>query len=141
MAFVNERIPEADVEKYGLEKIDNELLSIGKTYSRDWTIDRARDIYLREVAMGRDELSRISTWTFYWKGELIWFKREVVDFKGARNAPCWSHQKVYDFRIPETVQPHREEIFRDLHDAFLAYRDGGIFATSTEFSTQLDIEA
>ena len=35
MAFVNERIPEADVEKYGLEKIDNELLSIGKTYSRD----------------------------------------------------------------------------------------------------------
>ena len=141
MAFVNERIPEADVEKYGLEKIDNELLSIGKTYSRDWTIDRARDIYLREVAIGRDELSRISTWTFYWKGELIWFKREVVDFKGARNAPCWSHQKVYDFRIPETVQPHREEIFRDLHDAFLAYRDGGIFATSTEFSTQLDIEA
>ena len=141
MAFINERIPEADVEKYGLEKIDNELLSIGKTYSRDWTIDRARDIYLREVAIGRDELSRISTWTFYWKGELIWFKREVIDFKGARNAPCWSHQKAYDFRIPESVQSHREEIFRDLHDAFLAYRDGGIFATSTEFSTQLDIEA
>ena len=141
MAFVNERIPEADVEKYGLEKIDDLFFGAGVTTSRDWTIDRARDIYLREVAIGRDELSRISTWTFYWKGELIWFKREVVDFKGARNAPCWSHQKVYDFRIPETVQPHREEIFRDLHDAFLAYRDGGIFATSTEFSTQLDIEA
>jgi len=141
MAFVNEEIPEADVEKYGLEKIDNELLSIGKTYSRDWTIDRARDIYLREVAIGRDELSRISTWTFYWKGALIWFKWEVIDFKGARNAPCWVHQKVYDFKIPESVQNHREEIFRDLHDAFLAYRDGGIFDTSTEFSMQLDIEA
>ena len=88
MAFVNEEIPEADVEKYGLEKIDNELLSIGKTYSRSWTIDRARDIYLREVAVGRDEESSISTWTFYWKGELIWFKREMIDFKDARNAPC-----------------------------------------------------
>ena len=47
MAFVNERIPEADVEKYGLEKIDNELLSIGKTYSRTWTIDRARHLSAR----------------------------------------------------------------------------------------------
>ena len=141
MAFVNEEIPEADVEKYGLEKIDNELLSIGKTYSRSWTIDRARDIYLRRVARGRDELSHISTWTFSWKGVLIWFKQEIIDFKGARNAPCWIHQKVYDFRMPESLQSHREEIFRDLHDAFLAYRDGGIFDTSTEFSMQLDIEA
>ena len=141
MAFINERIPEADVEKYGLEKIDDSLFGAGRTISRAWTVDRARDIYLRCVARGRDELSRISTWTFYWKGALIWFKWEVIDFKGARNAPCWVHQKVYDFKIPESVQNHREEIFRDLHDAFLAYRDGGIFDTSTEFSMQLDIEA
>ena len=141
MAFVNEEIPEADVEKYGLEKIDDSFFGAGGTTSRNWTIDRARDIYLREVAVGRDELSHISTWTFCWKGALIWFKRAMIDFKGARNAPCWSHQKAYDFRIPETVQPHREEIFRDLYDAFLAYRDGGIFDTSTEFSMQLDIEA
>ena len=44
MAFVNERIPEADVEKYGLEAIDEQHL-VGCTNSRDWTIDRARDIY------------------------------------------------------------------------------------------------
>ena len=141
MAFINERIPEADVEKYGLEKIDNELLSIGKTYSRAWTVDRARDIYLREVAVGRDELSHIATWTFYWKGELIWFRRAMIDFKGARNAPCWTHQKVYDFKIPESVQNYREEMFQDLREAFLAYKTGGIYATCTEFSTQLDIEA
>ena len=141
MAFVNERIPEADVEKYGLKAIDDSLLGAGRTIRRDWTVDRARDIYLREVAVGRDELSHIATWTFYWKGELIWFKREVIDFKGARNAPCWTHQKVYDFKIPESVQNYREEMFQDLREAFLAYKTGGIFATSTEFSTQLDIEA
>ncbi len=141
MAFVNEEIPEADVEKYGLEKIDDSFFGAGGTTSRNWTIDRARDIYLRRVAIGRDELSHISTWTFSWKGALIWFKRAMIDFKGARNAPCWTHQKVYDFRIPEAVQNHREEIFRDLHDAFLAYKDGGIYATCTEYSIQFDIEA
>jgi hypothetical protein len=33
MAFVNEYIPETDVEKYGLEKIDHDLLKTGKTHS------------------------------------------------------------------------------------------------------------
>ena len=141
MAFVNEKIPEADFEKYGLRKIDYELLSIGKTYSRDWTIDRVRDIYLREVAMGRDEESHLSTWTFYWKGALIWFKREGLAFKGERGGPCWLHFKVYDFKIPEAIQSHREEIFQDLREAFLAYRGAGIYATCTEYSMQLDIEA
>ena len=141
MAFINERIPEADVEKYGLEKIDDFLFGGGATFSRAWTVDRTRDIYLREVAIGRDELSRISTWTFYWKGALIWFKREGIAFKGERGGPCWLHFKVYDFKIPEAVQSHREEIFQDLREAFLAYRGAGIYATCTEFSTQLDIEA
>ena len=141
MAFINERIPEADVEKYGLEKIDDSLFGAGRTISRAWTVDRARDIYLRCVARGRDELSHISTWNFYWKGALIWFKWEIIDFKGARNAPCWTHLRLYDFKMPEALQSRREEIFRDLHDAFLAYKDGGIYATCTEYSMQLDIEA
>ena len=140
MAFINERIPEADVKKYGLEAIDEQHL-VGRTSSRAWTIDRARDIYLRCVARGRDELSHISTWNFYWKGELIWFKREGLAFKGERGGPCWLHFKVYDFKIPESVQNCREEIFQDLREAFLAYRGAGIYATCTEYSQQLDIEA
>ncbi len=141
MAFINERIPEADVEKYGLEKIDDSLFGAGRTISRAWTVDRARDIYLRCVARGRDEESHLSTWTFYWKGALIWFKREGLAFKGERGGPCWLHFKVYDFKIPESVQNCREEIFQDLREAFLAYRGAGIYATCTEYSQQLDIEA
>ena len=141
MAFVNERIPEVDVKKYGLEAIDDSLLGAGRTISRAWTIDRARDIYLRCVARGRDEESQLSTWTFYWKGALIWFKREGLAFKGERGGPCWLHFKVYDFKIPEAIQSHREEIFQDLREAFLAYRGAGIYATCTEYSQQLDIEA
>ena len=44
MAFVNEFISAEDVAKYGLKAIDEQFKSNG-TNSRDWTIDRERDIY------------------------------------------------------------------------------------------------
>jgi hypothetical protein len=113
MAFVNEYIPETDVKKYDLEEIDKSLFGRGRTSSRDWTIDRDRDIYLRHVASGRDEDSRISTWNFHWKGSLIWFKREILAARGARKAPSWSHIRVYDFDIPEPLQSQREVIFSE----------------------------
>ena len=40
-----------------------------------------------------------------------------------------------------SVQSCREEMLQDLREAFLAYKTGGIYATCTEFSMQLDIEA
>ena len=140
MAFVNEEIPEADVEKYGLEKIDNELLSIGKTYSRDWTIDRARDIYLREVAIGRDELSRISTWTFYWKGALIWFKREALGVEKKPDGLRHARSRL-TLTLPEDLTSRRQEIYQDLRDAFRTYGGGGIFSNSTDYVHDLEIEA
>ena len=140
MAFINERIPEADVEKYGLEKIDNELLSIGKTYSRDWTIDRARDIYLREVAIGRDELSRISTWTFYWKGALIWFKREALGVEKKPDGLRHARSRL-TLALPEDLTSRRQEIYQDLRDAFRTYGGGGIFSNSTDYVHDLEIEA
>lgn len=51
------------------------------------------------------------------------------------------HLRLYDFRMPESLQSHREEIFQDLHDAFLTYKTAGIYTTCTEYSMQLDIEA
>jgi len=51
MAFVNEHIPQEDVEKYGLESIDKNFI-VGGTNSRAWTIDRERNIYLRNVTRG-----------------------------------------------------------------------------------------
>ena len=51
MAFVNEFIPPEDVEKYHLSEIDKRFV-VGGTSSRQWTIDRRRDVYLRNVARG-----------------------------------------------------------------------------------------
>lgn len=69
MAFVNEYISDADFEKCGLKSIDANFL-VGGSKRCDWTIDRERDIYLRQVASGREDQSGKFTWTFYWRG---WF--------------------------------------------------------------------
>ena len=140
MAFVNEEIPEADVEKYGLEKIDDLFFGAGVTTSRDWTIDRARDIYLREVAIGRDELSRISTWTFYWKGALIWFKREALGVEKKPDGLRHARSRL-TLTLPEHLTSRRQEICQDLRDAFRTYGGGGIFSNSTDYVHDLEIEA
>ena len=140
MAFLNEYIPAEDVDKYGLAEKDDRFLATG-VKSRTWTVDRNRDIYLRRVATGRDELSGVTTWSLYWKGDLLWFQRQGVAYRGKPGGPCWSHTRVTKFVIPSHLESNREEIYQDLRDAFMTYRDGGVFATSTEYSMQLDIEA
>jgi hypothetical protein len=140
VAFVNEYITPEDFEKYGLEKIDAQFLATG-VKRQDWTIDRERNIFLRQVTSGRDEMSGISSWTLYWKGDLLWFQRQGVAYRGKPGGPCWSHTKVNKFGIPSHLESNREVIYQDLRDAFMAYRDGGVFATCTEYSMQLDIEA
>ena len=140
MAFVNERIPEADVEKYGLEKIDDSFFGAGGTTSRAWTIDRARDIYLRCVARGRDELSHISTWTFYWKGALIWFRREALGVEKKPDGLRHARSRLM-LTLPEHLTSRREEICQDLRDAFRTYGGGGIFSNSTDYVHDLEIEA
>ena len=137
--FVNERIPEADFEKYGLAEIGRKF---HPTYKRrDWTVDRERNIYLREVADPiREASDQFTQWTFFWKGTLLWYEDRGIALQGGLNQPCWSHIKVSKFDIPEHLRSHREEIYNDLREALLAYRTGGVFATCTEFTMQLDIE-
>lgn len=67
MAFVNEYIPEVDIEKYGIKTIDQSLFGKeGTTNRRDWTIDRERNIYLRKVANSpRESADNIYRWTFF----------------------------------------------------------------------------
>lgn len=139
MAFVNEYIPEADFEKYGLKEIDAKFLATG-VKSRDWTIDRKRNIYMRQVTTYREDMENVTKWNFFWNGELLWFEKKVLEASGGRRAPVWAHIKIRNFNIPSQLEMYREKIYQDLREALLVYRDGGVFDTSTEFTLQLDIE-
>lgn len=137
MAYVNEYIPEADVKKYGLEEIDSKFLSTGIN-RRDWTIDRERDIYLRQVTTGRDELSTISKWTFYWKGNLLWFQREALGVAKGADGLRHSSSRISKFTLPEHLEAQRQDIYRDLNDAFGTYGGGGVFSSSTDLVHDLE---
>jgi hypothetical protein len=139
MAFVNEYIPEADFEKYGLAEIDSKFLTTG-VKSRDWTVDRERNIYLRQVTTYREDMENIARWNLFWKGDLLWLDKKVLEATGQLGGAIWVHLRITNFKIPLHLVQHQDEIFEDLREAFLAYRDGGVFSTCTEFSMQLDIE-
>lgn len=81
VTFVNEYITPEDAEKYHLAEIDAQFR--GGSESRDWTIDRERDIYLRNLSWEREEEARYEGyWTFYWKGTPPTVRLDLLDATG-----------------------------------------------------------
>lgn len=139
MDFVNEKISEADWIKSSLKEVDDNFMGIWCIDNHTWTVDKERNMYLCKIAAGREEISRILTWTFYWQGELIWFKDEVIDY--SYTTPCLVHSRLYNFSIPNSIINLKEKIFDDLQSAFLAYgTGGGLPEECMEFILHLDFE-
>jgi hypothetical protein len=138
MAFVNEYISEEDVAKYGLEDIDKNFI-VGGTNSRSWTIDRERNIYLRNVMRGREEHKSLSGWTFFWHGQWIYLEMEVVDAGGKPGGAGWVHRRLCTIELPDQLKGQRAEILAALKEALIAYKDFGIYSVCTDYSVTLDI--
>lgn len=138
MAFVNEYISEADSNKYGLEEINNRFV-VGGTRARSWTVDHDRDMYLRNVAMGREEFAHQSTWTFYWGGRVIVVELENICTVGEMGGVRHGYKRVRSIEIPLELRVQKDEIVKDLKAAFTAYKDGGVAATATDYTLTLDV--
>ena len=138
MPFVNEYIPAEDFEKYGLHEIDKRQASAVR--ARDWTVDRERGIYLRELNRGREEFSYESYWTFFWRGSAYTIELHAIEGGGRPGAPGWAKWglvRVNGQDAPAGLPQPAEEFLADLHDALLAYKDGGWFAQCTDFEVEL----
>ena len=145
MAFVNEFIPDEDVEKYHLKEIDEKFF-VGQTNSRQWTIDRERDIYLRNVARGAGadpDFRNQTTWTFYWKGDPLTVRLDLMEGRGERGGPGWSHWKMIWVNgsngLPAHLKNHKNQILDTLKEALLAYKDFGVYSSSSSYSITMDI--
>jgi|APLak6261658528_1056013.scaffolds.fasta_scaffold01984_1 hypothetical protein len=138
MTFVNERISEEDALKFGLADIDKKFF-VGATNARDWTIDRERNMYLRNVTNGREEYRSRSGWTFYCHGEWIYLELTAIEGGGKRGEPGWAHWKLQSIELPEHLKSQRTQILANLKEALIAYKDGGVFAMCTDYTVTLDI--
>jgi hypothetical protein len=137
MAFVNEYISEEDWKKYDIDGA-NKKFPWGVSF-RDWTIDRNRDVYLRQVGSGREEFYYQSTWTLYWHGNLLRVELETISATGSRGGPCSAHERIRSIHIPLHLQEKRDQIMTDLYDALVAHKDGGVLATATTYTLTLDV--
>jgi hypothetical protein len=142
VAFVNEFIATEDAEKYRLDEIDAKFN--GGNISRQWTIDRERDIYLRNLSHGREEEARHQgLWTLYWKGKLLTVRLDLMGGDGKPGDPGWSHWLLVRFNgtngLPPALKGHRQSVLDDLKQALLAYKDGGVFSLNTDYSVTLEL--
>jgi hypothetical protein len=141
VTFVNEFITPEDAEKYHLDEIDAKFN--GGNISRQWTIDRERGIYLRNLSWGREEETRHEgLWTFYWRGTPLTLRLDLLHATGKRGGAAWSHWRLVRLNgtngLPSTLKLNQQSILDDLRDALLAYKDGGVFSKSAEFSVDFD---
>jgi hypothetical protein len=129
--FINEFISPEDVEAYRLREIDKHFI-VGGTNARDWTIDRARGTYLRNVANGREEFRSETTWSFLWHENLFTLEMNLVEGSGGRGEPGWSHwriNRVYDGSgVPVGLENRRSEFLDDLKSALVAHGGAGIYS-------------
>jgi hypothetical protein len=136
MPFVNEYIPAEDIEKYHLKEIDKKFI-VGGTNARDWTIDRERNIYLRNVAIGggaEPEIRNQTKWSFLWRDELLTLRLDLIDGGGrgygSSDDSGWSHWRLVwlngSHGLPAHLHPQKEQIFDTLKEALTAYKGGGV---------------
>lgn len=140
MSFINEYISPEDYEKYRLSEVDDRF---GGAASEQWTIDRNRAIYLRVVHRGREEFCSQTTWSFYWKGTLLTLRLDLLDHRGARGEPGWSHWELVRLNgshgLPENLKEEKDLVLKDLQEALTTYKGFGVFSKNTDYSITLDI--
>ncbi|MNK75620.1 hypothetical protein D3C87_951630 [compost metagenome] len=128
MSFLNEYIPEEDIRKYGIDEINHRFLK--SDFKPDWTIDRERNIYLRQVSSGKEEFATQKIYSFFWKTSLV-----IVHLDehggGSVGGEGWSDYKMRAIDIPEELAGSKEEIIADLKSALVAFNGGGVYSRRT----------
>ncbi|AWH32968.1 MULTISPECIES: hypothetical protein [Stenotrophomonas] len=142
MPFVNEYISPEDAARYHLAEIDASFRSGG--ISRQWTIDREQDIYLRILSRGLEaETKHESVWSFYWKGTLLTLRLDLLNGNGKPGEPGWSHWLLVRLNgtngLPPTLGPYKQSIKESLRQALVAYKDAGVLSGNTDYTITLDV--
>jgi hypothetical protein len=118
MPFINEQPSEQDIVKYGLRE-QSEEFRLGNS-KIEWTIDRARDIYLRFMKSDERELPTSLFLIFYWHGTRIDIQLESLHFDNKGREYAEETLRIYptyrpnnSFWLPPNIEPMRTQIIAD----------------------------
>jgi hypothetical protein len=132
-----------DFEKYTSESFLEKFGFISPSF--DWTIDRQRDIWLREYYVFTDKEEDLgkelwTDWGFYWKGSFVVVTTECINRTRSDDGVCYGYVKILELIIPKDVEQYKQEILKDFKEALEASHLGlGIYATKTKL-TKADLE-
>jgi hypothetical protein len=133
MAFVNEYVPEADIEKYDLKGIWDEFHPLRKgQYFKgnrpNWTMDRESEVFLMSIGIGRGEHGNRTKFLFWWRGANVVADLDLVEgSSGDLNASPF--MRVWDLvrlELPSQLKGDEVVIRKKLKEALRAYGYWGI---------------
>ncbi len=117
MAFVGERISEADKDKVNMENLW--AMIPHAQHPSFWSVDRVRAIYLFDTgAQGGPEVPELYCLDI--RGELVLFHASLTG-TGNWTVGVELFWKVFDLRIPSSIQMSLEEIEQLIREGLDAY--------------------
>jgi hypothetical protein len=121
MAFVNEHIPEADLQRIDFSKIIHPLHSSPIIIPYEWTIDRERDIALISLGGGFGEYARSPHFfILYWQGQIIHthLSSKIIDDSSGRYVKEITWRLLFLGRLEGVPE---EEVIKTLEEALSCY--------------------
>jgi hypothetical protein len=91
-----------------------------------------------DAGMRPDGPTGRSIWHLYWGGEFTVVELQTLKTEGDPGGSRHGYKKIVQIDIPVSIENKREAIMRDLFDALVAYKDGGVFATAQEYELTLE---
>jgi hypothetical protein len=94
-------------------------------------------------------------WVFNWHGHALWAEMQILEWGGKVGEPGWSRWELrhignmkqemviilgHERHLPPDLEPHRDEILKDLHDALEAHHGlNGVYSRYSSYKLILEL--
>lgn len=133
MGFVNEKVSDEDVVKYGIDTLWGQYHFKGEKlpgFYSSWTIDRQKDIFLMRVRTGREELFNQITFVLIGPDMRIEITLNVFgdgnNTKKGENKPITTIWELDSIHLSENCPRNKEQVLEILKEALTEYKVRGV---------------
>ena len=151
MAFVNERVSEEDIQRYGLDELvgaaNKDQWKNGRpvVFTHAWTVDRSKSAFVIRLAyvMNYDTPSGIPMPSFEeicllcFDGDQYRFHitKQDSSSKSRKERPYRLVWKITKLSVPEQSKHTSEDVLEIIKEAIAVRGESGIFSSMNDFET------